>query len=181
VTLLYTGTIVEIPDAARALWQGLRRMRERRPDAARLEILVVGAVLADVARDAQELGVADLVRFEPSVDRIRALALQRRADALLVLARDDRPTVLTNKLVEYLVAGPPVMVVGAQSEAGRLVRERDAGAVLSSEDPDGIADALGRLLDGTLPRAEPSGLDDLSAPASARRLAELLEGVLARG
>ena len=49
------------------------------------------------------------------------LALQRAADALLLLASPRRTQLLNFKLFEYLAAGRPILALAAGTEAGRVV------------------------------------------------------------
>ena len=90
------------------------------------------------------------MRSVGSLERSEALGLQRRADTLLVLAEGNevRParSVATGKLFEYLGAGRPILVLGEESEAARIVREAQAGIVAPGDDPRAIADVLERLV-----------------------------------
>ena len=58
-----------------------------------------------------------------SLPRSTALALQRSADALLLLASPQRTQLLNFKLFEYLAAARPILALAAGTEAGRVVAE----------------------------------------------------------
>jgi hypothetical protein len=110
-----------------------------------------------------------------------ALALQRRADTLLVLAEGNqvRParSVATGKLFEYLGARRPVLVLGEDSEAARIVAGASAGAVARGDDAGAIASALEGLADHGL--ATPAGaVDDYAWPALAERWEQEIEAVV---
>ena len=77
----------------------------------------------------------------------------------------------TGKLFEYLGAERPVLVLGDDSEAARIVREAGAGLAAPSADPEAIAAALERLPETAPPAAPPA----YSYPELARRFAELVE------
>ncbi|RMG05813.1 MAG: hypothetical protein D6735_04905 [Acidobacteria bacterium] len=93
-----------------------------------LKVIVAGYYfpLLDLAIERE--GVKQYVEFRGLVPRPDALRMQRDADALLHL---DIPSegILTGKVFEYLVAGPPILVVGgnAQSSVGALVEECQRG------------------------------------------------------
>jgi hypothetical protein len=81
-----------------------------------------------------------------SLDRPGVLALERRADALLILTSGHRRGEVTQKVFEYLAAAKPVVVLGERSEAARIVTEAGAGTVTSAEDPERIASCLRELV-----------------------------------
>ena len=52
------------------------------------------------------------------------------------------------KLYEYLAADRPILVVGDQTEAARVVTDGQAGIAVPLEDPEAIADGLADLVNG---------------------------------
>ena len=64
-----------------------------------------------------------------SLERERALALQREADALLVVAHPTRSQLLNIKLFEYMASGRPVLALAEGTEAGRVVAETGGESV----------------------------------------------------
>ena len=85
-----------------------------------------------------------------SLPRERALALQREADALLLIAQPTRSQLLNIKLFEYLAAGRPILALAAGTEAGRVAGELGA-EVVPADDPAAIAAALARVVAGRAP------------------------------
>ena len=69
-----------------------------------------------------------------SLPRDRALALQREADALLLLAHPTRSQLLNYKLFEYLAAGRPILALAEGTEAGRVATSVGA-EVVRADDP----------------------------------------------
>ena len=127
--------------------------------------------------EAEQLGDKEFVRVVGSLDRPHVLRLQRAADTLLVLTEGARRTsVATGKLFEYLGAGKPILVLGRETEAARIVEETGAGEATSSTDREEIAGALERATGGGL-RFEPdaAALLRYSWPVLAAAYAELIE------
>ena len=83
-----------------------------------------------------------------SLERETTLALQRTADALLLLAQPARSQLVNFKLFEYLAAGVPILALAAGTEAGRLAAEAGIAPIVAADDPEAIATALAALLGG---------------------------------
>ena len=81
-----------------------------------------------------------------SLERETTLALQRTADALLLLAQPARSQLVNFKLFEYLAAGVPILALAAGTEAGRLAAEAGIAPIVAADDPEAIATALAALL-----------------------------------
>jgi hypothetical protein len=109
------------------------------------------------------------------------VALQRAADALLVIASARRSQLANFKLFEYLAAERPVLALAEGTEAGRIVRETGAGEVVASDDSIAIAAALRRLVAGQLAAPDPEALRLYTYPAAAERMADAVEAAIARG
>jgi len=92
-------------------------------------------------------GVEGLVRCGPRLPHIESMALQQRADVLLLLLR-NRPGdrgVYSGKVFEYLGSRRPILMLGfSGGVAAELVRSRDAGVI--ANDPNDIAAAVRRWL-----------------------------------
>ena len=146
-TVAYTGTLAYGGASPRPLLDGVRRLRDRDPQAAAKLQLVFAGPLSGT--DLQELKAPDLtgvVRVVGALPRGDALALQRAADALALFVDGRRPSIATGKLYEYLASGRPIVVIGEGSVAARIVADVGAGLVVASDDPDGTADALAALV-----------------------------------
>jgi glycosyltransferase involved in cell wall biosynthesis len=171
--LVHTGRMAVSGSTPRPLLEALARLRSPR-----LDVVLAGPLSEDerelVAR-AQEQG---LVRWVGALDRPRTLALQQAADSLLVVTEgSSRRSVATGKLYEYLAAGRPILVLGDDTEAARIVRETGAGTATSAIDSAAIADALRDLVER--PHAPPGAqaIERYGFPAVAARLAELVDEV----
>ena len=106
-----------------------------------------------------------------NLDRDAALRLQREADGLLLLTAGTRRGEATGKLFEYLGAERPILVLGEDTEAARIVGAAGVGVAAPSADPEAIAAALERLPE-SVPAAAPRAY---SYPELAWRYAELVE------
>lgn len=181
-TLAFTGTLTYGGVSPAPLLDGFRQLREQDPAAAgRLEMVFAGPT---TAADLAVLGAPDLedtVRILGPIARDRALNLQRAADALVLLIDDRRPSIATGKLYEYLSTGRPILVVGENSVAARIVREAGAGIVVPSDDLGAIAMALRQLQgDGrSLPRPAPDAVERFSYSRLAVQMADAIERAIA--
>lgn len=181
-SLVHTGRLNVVGRSPQALFDGLLELLRRRPDCARqLEVVFAGPVSADQERLMADTRFHGLVRSVGSLERPGALALQRRADTLLVLAEgnDVRParSVATGKLYEYLGAGRPILVLGEESEAARIVVRAGAGAAARGDAPEAIASMLERLLDEGLGNGAPA-IEQYAWPALAERYERVIEEAL---
>ena len=124
---------------------------------------------------ASDLG--GIVRHAGTLPRRRALELQRAASGLLLLTSGTRRGEATGKLFEYLGAERPILVLGDDSEAARIVRATASGLAAPAGDVPAIATALEELVTrGPEPHGRPAvPRADFSYPRLAARLAELVE------
>ncbi len=193
VSLVYAGRFGSYGRDPRPFVEAVRRLGSSRQDlAARLEVAVAGPLRDDekalfdgIARDPVK------VTLLGSLEREQSLALQRRADALLLLAQPTRSQLVNFKLFEYLAAARPILGLCAGTEAGRILGEGGV-PVFAADDAAAIAEALARLAttgladpgsvaarplqlpgrgrgDGRRGRGRDRGAGALSAPAAGRR------------
>lgn len=149
-SLVHTGRAGVSGRSPAVLLEALRRA----PDLdGRIEVVFAGNVSGE---ERALLAGSPAARSLGVLPRPRALALQRAADSLLVIASGaSERSVATGKLFEYLAAGRPIVVLGDRSVAARIVAECGAGFALPADDPDAIAAGLRRLLaDATERRPE---------------------------
>jgi glycosyltransferase involved in cell wall biosynthesis len=173
-TLVHTGRTAVSGSTPRPLLDALELLGP-----GLLDVVLAGPLSEDergLVESAQERG---LVRWVGALDRGRTLALQRAADALLVVTEGaTRRSVATGKLFEYLGARRPILVLGEETEAARIVVEAGAGRVTSATDPSAIAESLRSLVDDPPPAPEPAAVERYGFPAIADRVAELVEEVV---
>jgi glycosyltransferase involved in cell wall biosynthesis len=162
----------------------LDQLVDAEPAAARrLRLVLAGRLTsADAAvLDALPREVRGLVRHLGELPRGAAVALQRRSDALLLLASGEHRSQVTGKLFEYLAAGRPILALATDNEAARIVRETSTGLVLDPDDPPAIAAALRRALAGELEATfAPHGVEEYRFPGPAEAMARTVEDAIAR-
>lgn len=178
-SLVHTGRAGVSGRSPRPVLEGVARLRERAPEtAARLEVVFAGPTTPSERRMLADERLGGAARSVGMLERPRAMALQRAADSLLVLAEGaSARSVATNKLFEYLAAGRPVLVIGEASEAARIVREAGRGLVAPAGDAGAVAAALERLVTGDVALA-PVDLDRYAWPALAERFEGEIEAAI---
>ena len=185
VNLVHTGSL-SVPERRdpRGLLQALESLVARDPEVARrLRLTLAGALTSQDRRILEELtppvrGMVHEIGFLP---KSGALALQRAADALLLISTGPHQQVVTAKLSEYLLAERPILAVSSENEATRIIRETRTGTVVAPEDIEALSDALQSCIDGRLAASfQPRGLERYAQPAPAKELAAVIEAAIAR-
>ncbi|GIK78856.1 MAG: hypothetical protein BroJett022_25460 [Actinomycetes bacterium] len=177
-SLLYTGRFGSYGRDPRPLVEAIASLARDAPEpASRLELAIAGPLRPD---ERALLGRRDLapvaITLLGSLGREETLALQRRADALLLLAQPARSQLVNFKLFEYLAAGVPILALAAGTEAGRLAAAAGVEPVVAADDPAAIAAALGRLLGEGLRGPDPRAASRFAYPAAAESMAAVLAG-----
>jgi glycosyltransferase involved in cell wall biosynthesis len=178
-SLLYTGRFGSYGRDPAPLVHALAQLGRDDPEAAaRLELVVAGPLTdAEDALMRTDVSPARIV-VAGSVPRSEALALQRSADALLLVASAQRTQLLNFKLFEYLAAGRPILALAEGTEAGRVVKGL-GGETVPSDDEAAIAEALRRLVTGGLRAPDPQWRDAYTYPAQAERMIEAVKEAVA--
>jgi glycosyltransferase involved in cell wall biosynthesis len=179
VSLVYTGRFGSYGRDPRGLVDGIRRLAAESPrSAAKLELVVAGPLTqAESELFAADVSPARIV-IAGSLTRERALALQREADALLLLAQPTRSQLLNIKLFEYLASGRPILALAAGTEAGRIVAET-GGVAVRADLPGDVAAGLEGLVAGELTAPSADAVAAYTYPAPAERMAEAVERAIA--
>jgi hypothetical protein len=181
-SVVHTGRMAYAGRTPVPLLEAVRALKRDRPRvAARLEVVLAGPLSAEEEPLVRAADLSDTVRPVGTLDRPRTLQLQHAADALLVLAEGSSRRVATGKLFEYLATDAPILVLGDDSDAARIVAETGAGFATSGSDPNLIAPALERLVASPLERPrDTAAVEPYSYPHVAQRYAELIEDVVSR-
>lgn len=180
LSLVHTGslgrerTLVPVLDALVRLAAEDPAVRDR------VEVVVAGPQTAEEQALYARADVAPFVRHVGFLDRPASLALQRRADLLLLVTTGVRTGEATGKLFEYFAAGRPILVLGDRSAAATMVEEAAAGWAIPPRDADAAERALRRLLSGDVPTPPDAARASYLYPALAERYAALIERTVAR-
>jgi glycosyltransferase involved in cell wall biosynthesis len=178
-SIVHTGRVSLSGVSLRPLVEGLRIAKAEDPEVARrLEVVFAGSMTDEERNLLATPDLADTIRLVGWLERPPALALQRAADTLLVLTEGaGRRSVATGKLFEYLAAGRPILVLGEETEAARIVTETGSGFAASASDPRAISEALRRVVNAPSPPAGPEVAHEYAYPALVDRLAGVIERV----
>ncbi len=198
--LVYAGAILPRGlETLRVLFDGCRRLREARPEAAaQMRLLFVGggskvgdAVESPVAALAAEAGIDELVlEVAERQPYLEVLALLARAHAVLVLGSTERHYT-ASKVFQALHSGRPILALfHRESSAVPMVRGLAGVDLFTFENENelrqqspAVAQALERLLaapaDQKVQR-DAMRLDSLSARQMTEQLAECFRSVLNR-
>jgi glycosyltransferase involved in cell wall biosynthesis len=141
--IVFTGNIYPGHYDVQSFCAGLRLFLD---EGGRAEVHVAGRNTGALREAARGLGVADAFRFEATLPRNAALAMQRYADVLLFFLwdADAGDGVFSLKLFEYAGAGRPVLAVGpAGSDVAGLLQ--NSGLGVACESARCVADRLHEL------------------------------------
>lgn len=175
-SLLYTGRFGSYGRDPVPFAEALRVLAAEHPRRAHeLEVAIAGPLKPEERELFASVPEPIKVTLLGSLARDRSLALQRHADALLLLAQPARSQLVNFKLFEYLAAERPILGLCAGTEAGRILSEAGAKPVVSAAEPGPIADALMSLLDDSLAAPPP----ELGARHRYPETAEEVAGILA--
>jgi hypothetical protein len=178
VSLVYTGRFGSYGRDPAPLVRALAALARDEPEvAAKLELVIAGP-LTEAESQLMRTDVSPArIAHAGSLPRERALALQREADALLLIAQPARSQLLNIKLFEYLAAARPILGLVAGTDAGRVLA--DAGMTpVRADDPAAIGAALGRLARGELEAPGPGAVDPYTYPAPAAGMAAAVEAAI---
>jgi glycosyltransferase involved in cell wall biosynthesis len=179
VSLVYTGRFGSYGRDPRGLVDGLALFaRERPEDAARFELVIAGPLTDEEAKLFETDVAPARIVHAGSLERDRALALQREAHALLLLAQPTRSQLLNIKVFEYLASGRPILALAAGTEAGRIVTEV-GGEVVRADDPAAISAALEDVVAGRVTAPPAAAVAPYTYPAPAQKLASAVELAIA--
>jgi hypothetical protein len=182
VSLLYTGRFGSFGRDPSALVAAIAQLGTDDPRAAgRLELAIAGP-LTPAERDLLGTLVSGPAKITllGSLERERSLALQRGADALLLLAQPARSQLINFKLFEYLAAERPILALAAGTEAGRIAAELGIDPVVRADDVAAIEAALRTLLAGELSGPDPEAASHYSYPAAAEAMSAALDSAMVR-
>jgi glycosyltransferase involved in cell wall biosynthesis len=164
------------------LLEALRRLQAESPETAeRLQLVLAGRLDRDERELIESFALGDLVRHVGELSRPQSLALQRRADVLVLITAPSLVWELPGKFFEYIGAHRPVLALAAGNECERLVHETNTGITVRPDDVDAIARALRVVASGEVFRGfAPHRLEQFTYPAPAEAFLEAMESAILR-
>lgn len=146
-----------------------------------IEAIFAGTAQAELTAGAERLGVSALVRCVGYLPARACCALQRSADALLLIvnARGRGVTQIPGKTFQYLGAGRPVLALSPPGIVADLVRKTGAGLVVDPDDARGVARSLVAMAKAKSAGMPSGGADPRTlVPYTRRAIAERYAAVL---
>jgi glycosyltransferase involved in cell wall biosynthesis len=150
----------------------------KEPNVPPLCLVLAGPLLEEDRALIAATGNEAFVSHVGIIDRSAAIALQRSADALLLITSRNSSEA-TGKLFEYIGANRPVLALAEGNEAARIVEETGIGVAVAPDDISAIADALRAVARGELPFA-PRNLERFTYPGPAEAFMTVVEEAIAR-
>jgi glycosyltransferase involved in cell wall biosynthesis len=143
--LLFTGILI-FDRGVQHTVRAIERVRQHVPDVA-FVIVGDGPDAPMIRAEVERLGLQDHVRMTGWVEHARLTGFYQNADVGLLpfLNGGQIRFTLANKLFDYMGAGLPVLASDVPPMR-RIVRETGAGELAPAGDPDGLAQALVRML-----------------------------------
>jgi glycosyltransferase involved in cell wall biosynthesis len=178
-SFVHTGRMALAGVNPRPLLEAVRILQRRKPAiAGRIELVFVGPLSTEEHELLSASDLRGVVRTIGPLEHRRTLRLQEQADTLLVVTGGaKRRSVATGKLFEYLAAERPILVLGEETAAARIVAETRTGSATSATDPAAIARALVHAAAGEPHDRDGEALERYSWPVLAAGYAELIESV----
>ncbi|HET6495184.1 MAG TPA: glycosyltransferase family 4 protein [Thermoleophilia bacterium] len=124
-----------------------------------------GRLKPQLVEEVKKLGLTDVVRFHDAVPVAELPAWTACAYVGLQILQNtcfNHYSSLSNKLLEYMMAGIPV-IANDLPEMRRVIEDTGAGFVVDASDPKAIASAVNEIL------ADPARRDQMSEAAKAAR------------
>lgn len=149
-TLTYVGALTDQRNQNEFV-PALQELAQDAAVCARLQIRLIGFLSPKVQRDLQSLCELGFVAVSPWLARLDALREMQRADVLLLIEANSPELTLnhSNKLFEYMATGKPILGIVPEGEAAKVIRQENAGWVVSPDDrtriKQAILDQLGRF------------------------------------
>jgi glycosyltransferase involved in cell wall biosynthesis len=186
LTLIHAGLLDPIDRDAVPFFKGLALAFERGLDRSRLKVdLIAPGIGPLLVPEIERLGLGDVVKILDAIPYRAALETMAASGALLLFQGPSCDRQIPAKLYEYLRIGRPILALTTrEGETGKLVESTGGGEVVAWNDPERIASALARWVEGyargTLPRADRRTADAFSRQNQAGRLGRLVDAALAR-
>lgn len=175
-TILYLGRFRRFVEGCPVI-RMLAELKRRGHGPADVRLVVSGTVPADTLRQAERLGVADLLDRRPAVSYRQVGPFMASADLLISLshATDQR---IPAKFYDYALSSRPILLITENREFEGLARRLGGVTVRPPQDAGALADVIEeeiRLGQARMVARADCGLDSASASA---RLAAIIDAAV---
>jgi glycosyltransferase involved in cell wall biosynthesis len=145
--IVHTGDFFAGKRTPSALLHALSRLRAKYLGDELMEVRFVGSTPAQYVREAEQLSLGAMVRFQPRMPFLASLRAAQEADLLLVVdAPADKSVFLPSKLVEYLIWRKPILGLTSPDGASARLLRRLGCPLVPPDDPAAIAACLEQSL-----------------------------------
>jgi len=150
LSILYTGTVVSY--RYDTLLRALFTLKNRYPaKMQRVHFRFVGEGMDDLAKQAAELGLSDIVEASGATTHAEITRLEREADVLLVLGRlstiKGHELFAGAKLFNYLKANRPIFGVLPDDETRKVLQHVGVSSIADADSPVEIVAKLEKIID----------------------------------
>jgi hypothetical protein len=181
VSAIFTGRLAEGQKDPKPLIAALARLARNDPGSAqRLEIVFAGSFTEEELRlFATDVAPARIVQAG-RLNRSSVTALQRGADAGLLITARSRSQESGSKLFEYIGARLPILALARSDSAAAEIVSRANGLVVPTHDVATIEEGLRALAHGEVNPPQDEIRDSYGWPVLSERLVEIARGAIAR-
>ncbi|EPR37235.1 hypothetical protein dsx2_1178 [Desulfovibrio sp. X2] len=182
LTMLHAGNFYG-PRSPRPVIDALSELERKKGISGRFRLRMVGGMRDADRTYAREQGVGHLIEFHPTVPYLDSLALQSRADWLLLVdaPSPDGPSVfLPSKLIDYFGSDKPILGVTPIPGTSARVLAEAGHPVRDLFDHAGLVEIFARIADGWIPD-RPDVSADFEVGSVGRTFLGFVERAVARG
>jgi hypothetical protein len=145
--LVYTGTMFPGMRDPLKILEAIVCLKKILPPECMPVTEFVGMGVTPYRKQAQELGISDLTRFDERVGYLEALRIASRADILLMIDTNMENSVfLPSKIVDYLMLGKPIFALTPRNSASVDALRPLGHVCVDSDEPETIARNLAEVL-----------------------------------
>jgi glycosyltransferase involved in cell wall biosynthesis len=181
VTAIFTGKLAAGQKDSEPLIAALAGLAENDPESAkRLELIFAGSFTDEERRSfATDVAPARVVQAG-RLDRAAVTALQRQADAALLITSATRSQESGSKLFEYIGAGLPILALARSDSAAAEIVSAANGLVVPTHDVGAIEEGLRALAHGRVGTPSDMMREAYSWPVLSERLVEVAREAISR-
>lgn len=180
LTLAHTGGLGHTQSLL-PLLEALARIAREDPNITeRVELVLAGQRTVEQQALHARPEFAPFIRYVGFVEPRVALAIQRKADLLVLVTSGRRRGEATGKLFEYLAAQRPILLFGTNNAAADIVTSAKAGIAVPTGDSNAAEAVVRRALRHGLSDPPPLARDSYAYPALAERYEAVIERAIAQ-